>query len=100
VEVLKLALLPHLDRSAVAAWPADPDSFGIVAAMAERRGAAGADPFVAALVAPLLFLQAVLQRLHNLFPAAQALDRLHLLRGEIGLGDQLQPFLRYLGDDL
>ena len=63
VEVAELALLPHLDRAAVPARPADPHAFGVVAAMAERRGAAGADPFVAALVPPLLLGQPVLQRL-------------------------------------
>jgi hypothetical protein len=61
--------------------------------MAEGRGAAGADPLVAALVAPLLLGQPVLQRLHNLFPAAEAVDSRHLLGRQIGFGDQRQPFL-------
>ena len=100
VEVAELALFPNLDRPAVPARPADADAFGIKAAMAEGRGAAGADPFVAALVAPLLLGEPVLQRLHDLVPRAEAVDRLHLLGREIGLGDHAQPFLGNLGADL
>ena len=97
VEVAELALLPHLDRPAVAPRPADAHALGIVAAMAERGGAAGTDPLVAALVAPLLLGQPVLQRLHDLVPGAEALDRLHLLGRQIGLGDQAQPFFGNFG---
>ena len=57
VEIAERALLPDLERAALAALSADADALGIVAAIAERRGAAGADPLAAALVAPLLLLE-------------------------------------------
>ena len=78
----------------LAALAADPDAFRIVARIAERRGAAGADPFAAALVPALLLREPLFQRLHDLFPGAERLDLGHLLGGEIELGDRLQPFLR------
>jgi hypothetical protein len=57
VEVAVLAVLPDLDRRAVAGrLAADADALGVVAAVAEGRGAAGADPLAAALVAFLLLL--------------------------------------------
>src|SRR3954453_22909549 len=88
VEVPELALVPDLDRAAVAAaLLADADAFGIVAVGAERGGAGGADPFGAALGAPLLALEPLLQRRHDLFPRAERLDLLHLLGGEVELGD-------------
>ncbi|MHC2257035.1 hypothetical protein ACVILK_006727 [Bradyrhizobium embrapense] len=59
---------------------------------AERRGAGGADPFAAALVTALLFLEALLQGLHELVPA-HGLDLLLLFLGEILLGELLQPLL-------
>src|SRR6202000_1330909 len=59
------ALLPHLDRAPVLAGAADADALRVVAAVAERRRAAGADPLAAAFVAALLFLEALLQRLHH-----------------------------------
>ena len=45
VEILELALVPDLHRAAMRALAADADAFRVVAAVAERRGAAGADPF-------------------------------------------------------
>src|SRR5690606_3010064 len=49
VQVLVFALVPHLHRPALAlAGVADADAFRVVAAGAERAGAAGADPLVAA----------------------------------------------------
>ena len=93
VEVAELALVPDLDRAALAALAADADALGIVALIAERRGAAGADPLAAALVPPLLLLEPLLQRRHDLFPRAERLDLGHLLGGEVELGDLLQPFL-------
>src|SRR3546814_19982104 len=41
-----------------------------------------------------LFLEPLLQRLHDLVPVAERLDRLHLLGRQIFFGDGLQPFLR------
>src|SRR3954470_11716523 len=45
VEVLELALVPDLDRTAMLALAADADALGVVAGVAERRGAFRADPF-------------------------------------------------------
>src|SRR5436305_8585396 len=52
VEIAERALLPDLERAALAAFAADAHPFRIVAGIAERRGAAGADPLAAALVTP------------------------------------------------
>ena len=73
------ALLPDLDRAAVAALAADPYPLRVVAAMAERAGAAGADPLVAAFVFFLLLLQPFFQRVHQLIPVQ--LGRVGLLLG-------------------
>ena len=68
--------------------------------MAERRGAAGADPLVAALVTAFLLGEAGLERFHDLVPRAERVDRLHLLGGEILFGDQLEPFLGNVGGEV
>ena len=73
---------------------ADAHALGIVAVGPEGRGAAGADPLVAALVAFLLLLQALLQGLHQLLEAAQRLDLGLLLVGEELFCELLQPFRR------
>ena len=91
VEVLELALVPHLDRTLVSAFAADPHAFGIVARIAEGRGAAGSDPLVAALVTLFLFLEPLLQRLHDLVPVTQRLDLFHLFFGKEFLGHRLEP---------
>ena len=97
VEILELAAVPDLHRAVVAVLLlADADAFGIVAVGAERRGAGRADPFVAALVAALLLLEALAQGLHELVPA-HGLDLLLLFLGEIFLGELLQPLLGDLG---
>ena len=96
VQVPVLALLPHLDRAAMLAGPADAHPLRIVAAVAERAGPAGADPLVPALVPTLLLLQALLQRLHQLFEATQGLDLRLLLVGQIFLVEQLQPVLGHV----
>src|SRR6185437_13155326 len=58
VEILELTTVPHFHRAEIAVLLlADTDSFGVVAFRAERRGAGGADPLAAALMAALLFLQ-------------------------------------------
>src|SRR6202023_4050345 len=70
VEIPELALVPHLHRAIVAVLLlADPDAFGIVTLRAKRRGSCRADPFVAALMAALLFLQPLAPGLHELVPA-------------------------------
>ena len=99
VEIAELAPVPHLYRAPVAAFVlADAHAFGIVAIGAERRGARGADPFRAALVPALLFLEPLPQRLHQLLEAAECLDQLLLLVGQVLFGEPPQPFLRDIGD--
>ncbi|MNI75290.1 hypothetical protein D3C73_1314280 [compost metagenome] len=68
--------------------------------MAEGAGSAGADPAIAALMALLLLLQPLLQRLHQLVEAAQRLDLGLLLVGQVFLGQQPQPVLGDVGGDL
>ncbi len=75
------------------AFAADADAFGIVAAMTKGRRAAGADPFVAALVPALLLGQPLLERRHDLVPRSERLDLGHLFGGQISLGHLAQPFL-------
>ena len=75
----------------------DAHAFGVVAEGAERRGAGGADPFLAALVAALLLRQALAQRLEQLVEAAHGLDQLLLLLGQVFLGELLEPLDRDLG---
>ena len=79
-------------------WPMRTPS-GIVAIGAVGRGAGGADPFRAALVAALLLGQALAQRLQQLVEAAHRLDLLLFFFGEVFLGQLLQPLGRDLGLD-
>src|SRR3546814_11976921 len=85
------ALVPHLERALVRALAADPHAFGVVARIAVGRGAAGADPLVAALMAALLFLEALLERLHDLVPRAERFDSRHFLGRPVFPGDRAQP---------
>src|SRR5262245_44716837 len=97
VEVLELALVPHLDGSEVAVLVlADAHPFGIVAEGAERRGAGGADPLVAALVAVLLLLHALAQGLEQLVQPAHRLDLLLLLLGPVFVRELREPLGRNL----
>src|SRR5690606_17715380 len=100
VQVPVFALLPDLDRAAVAAGAADADALGVVAAVAEGAGSAGADPLVPALVALFLLLQALLQRLHQLVETAERLNLRLLLVGQVFFGQQPQPVLGDVGGDL
>ena len=102
VEVLVLALVPHLDRTALAVLVlADAHAFRVETVGAERRGAGRADPLAAALVALLLLLETLLQRLHQLLPAAHRLDLGLLLVGQKLLGELAQPFFgNFRGDAL
>jgi hypothetical protein len=94
VEIGEIAPVPDLDRAVVAvAVLADADALGVIAVGAVGRLPGRADPFVAALVAALLLGEALLQLLHQLFPAAHGLDLLLLLLGEMQLGHLAQPFL-------
>ena len=90
-----LALVPHFHRAAIARFIlADANAFRVVAVSAERRRAARADPFVAALMTLLLLLETFLQRLDELVPAAQRLDLRLFLLGQRALAHAPQPFLR------
>ena len=71
---------------------ADADARRVVAIGAERGGAAGADPLVAALVALFLLLEALLQLLHDLFPAAERLDLGLFLLGQELFVPSCEPF--------
>ena len=91
VEVLELAPVPDLDGAPVPRLVLpDAHPLGVVAVGPERRLPGRPDPLVAALVAPLLLLQALLQLLHQLLEAAHRLDeRLVLLaQGQLGLPPQ------------
>src|SRR5690242_16822189 len=79
VQVSEFALVPHLERALVDALATDADAFGVVARIAERAGAAGADPLVAALVTALLLGEALLERFHDLVPRTERPDLLHFL---------------------
>ena len=63
----------------LAAHLADAHAGRIVAVGPIGRRAAGADPFLAALVAALLLLEPLLERLHQLVPTAKRFDQLLLL---------------------
>jgi hypothetical protein len=76
---------------------ADAHAFGIVAVGAEGRGARGADPFLAALVAPLLLFHALAQKLKELVQPADCLDLSLFLLGQIFFGEFLEPRRRDLG---
>ena len=92
IEIAELAAIPDLDRAAVSAvLLADAHAFGVVAMRAEGRGAGGADPLVAALVAFLLFGQPLAQAAHQLVEAAGGLDRGALLGGQQPLGEAFEP---------
>src|SRR5450432_3185477 len=94
VEILELAAVPYLHGAIVAVLLlADADALWIITLRAERRGAGGADPFVAALMPALLLLEALAQGFHELVPAHR-LDLLLLFLGEIFLRELLQPFGR------
>jgi hypothetical protein len=67
----------------------------MIAVGAEWRRTRGADPFRAALVAALLFLEALGQRLHQLVPA-KLLDLRLFFFGEIFLGEFAEPLFRDL----
>ena len=73
---------------------ADTDARRVITISAIGRGAAGADPFISALVAPFLFCEPFLQLLHDLVPAAQFLDFCLFLFGEKFLRNKPQPFFR------
>ena len=91
VEILEGALVPHLHRAVVAVLVLpDAHALGVVAMGAEGRGAHGANPFRAALMALLLLREALTQRFHELLPA-HGLDLFFLVVGEIFLGELFQP---------
>src|SRR5690606_5094283 len=91
VEVAELALVPHLHRRAVAGRVTpDADALGVRAIVAEGRAAAGTDPFVAALMAAFLLLEALAEGLHQLVPA-ELLEFGALLGRQMLLRHRAQP---------
>ena len=101
IQVAKVARVPHLHRRArAAAVLAHADAFRVVAVGAERTGSAGPDPFLAALVPALLFLQALLERLQQLVEPAHRFDALAVLLGQVAQEFLLQPFLGDLAADV
>ena len=86
-EVLELTLTGHLEGMAMLALAAHTDTRGGVAGVAHGGGAAGADPVLAAVVALVLFLQALLQQLPELFQ----------VQGGAGVHLVLVVFLHVLG---
>src|ERR1700730_14189423 len=72
VEILELALVPHLHGAEIAVLVlADTHAFGIVAVGPERRGSGRPDPFAAALVPALLLGEPPAQGLEQLVETAQ-----------------------------
>ena len=97
VEVPELPAVPDLDGAPVARLVLpDAHPLGVVAVGPERRLPGRPDPLVAALVPPLLLLQALLQLLHQLVEAAHRLDERLLLLAEPQLRLPAEPFLRDL----
>jgi len=94
IEVAKGTLLPDLDGPALlAAFGADAHASRVVTEGSEGRGASGADPLVATLVAFFLLGKTLAQRLHDLVPAAQRLDVFFLLFSKDCPGTLHEPFL-------
>ena len=101
VQVLVFPFLPHLHGAALAPpGVADAHPFRVVAAAAEGRGAAGADPLVAAVVLPLLLLEPLLQRFQHFVQAAERLDQRFLLLGQLIFQLPAQPVVGNLGQEL
>ncbi|MNC85654.1 hypothetical protein D3C83_12640 [compost metagenome] len=83
VEIAEFALVPHLDRAAMARLVLpDAYAFRVVTIGTERRSAGSADPLAAALMPALLLFEPFFKRLHELVPATQRLDLLLLLLGQ------------------
>jgi hypothetical protein len=100
VEVAELALVPDLDRAAVAAFVlADAHALGIVAIGAEGRGAGGADPFRPALVPALLFLQPLRSVSISFSKPPSALDQLLLVLAQVLLGNRFSSRRQPAGPD-
>ena len=92
VQIAELAFVPDLDRPLMARFVlTDAHALGVVAVGAERRGAGGADPFRAALVAFFLFLQAFLQGFHQLVETAQGFDLGFFVVAQVFFGQFGQP---------
>src|SRR5262249_42488303 len=100
VEVLEFSPVPYLDRAEVAVLVlADAHAFGIVAVGTERRGAGGAYPFLAALMAAPLLLHALAHRLNELVDPAHPFDLLLFLIGEVFFRELLEPLRRNFGGE-
>ena len=93
------ALLPHFDGAAVAAFTADAHTLRVVAAVAKWGCAAGANPFVAALMSFFLLFKPFFERLHQLVPA-HFVDGCFLLGREFFFQDFLKPVERHVFGEL
>ena len=94
VQILELALVPHLHRPPVAGCLlTDADPLRVVAVGAERGGAAGSHPLAPPLVPLLLFFNAFFQCLQQLVQSAEGLDLLLFLFAQEALRQLAQPFL-------
>src|SRR5262249_33376966 len=93
VEILEFTPLPDLDRTKIAIDAlTDAHAFWVVAKRTERRRSGGADPFAAALMAALLLLHALPQRLQQLVEAAQRLNLFLLLFSQVSIDELFEPF--------
>ena len=94
VKIAKLALVPDLDRALMARFVlTDAHALGVVAMGAKGACAGGADPFAAALMAALLFLEALFEGLHQLIKAAKRLDLRAFFGAQMLFGQLFKPFL-------
>ncbi len=92
VQIFEFAFVPDLDRALVAGFfLPDAHPFGVVTIGAKGRGAAGADPFVAPLMAAFLFLEPFFQGFHQLVKTAQSLDFGFLFFAQVFFRHGAQP---------
>jgi len=75
-------------------WPSAP--LPVVAVRPERRGAAGTDPLVAALVPPFCSASAGAAS-PSAFPSRERLDELLFFLGQMAFAELYQPFLGQFG---
>ena len=72
----------------------DAHALGVIAIGTKGRGARRTDPFVAALMAPLLFLETLAQGFHQLVKAPQRLNLGAFFGGQMLFRHLAQPVLR------
>src|SRR5690606_34890386 len=74
IEVAVIAFFPDFYRGLVAQRPVQANAFRVGTKGTKRRGAAGADHLVAALVTLVLFLKTLAKLLEDFLQAAEALQ--------------------------